>query len=349
MQIDRTNYGVYFLDYIDGTLAVDLIDEFLGFLESNPDLKEELLAVSQNPVRLTGENIIFEGKKDLLKNELTGSSDFDYRAIACMEGDLTEKEKALFYQELQKNTQKQTDFDLIKSLRIKPRLDIVFPGKDKLLKKQKKAGLWIWAGPVAAVLTLVFLIRMLSPTDQVETLSSQKTPVVARNTPPKGKLEKPLPSDEKQQPPVNLSKGAATMTAVSKQVVSGQSIHTILPGTEEAPVPALKEEPMKTLQPISIEAIPVQTEKISRLPKAGGEQRNEIQYTKLTDYLAQKLLDVPKGEPVTLASIARVGLEAAENISNRKLSIEKTKEGRIEEINFNSMLFGFSIPVKKNK
>ncbi|MBC8005772.1 MAG: hypothetical protein H7X84_09885, partial [Verrucomicrobia bacterium] len=41
-KITRDNYEAFFLDYLEGNLEETLIDQFLDFLEKNPDLKEEL-------------------------------------------------------------------------------------------------------------------------------------------------------------------------------------------------------------------------------------------------------------------------------------------------------------------
>ena len=42
MKINRNNYEMYFIDYLDGVLSPDLVSELLLFLDENPDLKEEL-------------------------------------------------------------------------------------------------------------------------------------------------------------------------------------------------------------------------------------------------------------------------------------------------------------------
>ena len=42
MKITRDNYESFFIDYIEGNLPENMIDQFLDFLNQNPDLKEEL-------------------------------------------------------------------------------------------------------------------------------------------------------------------------------------------------------------------------------------------------------------------------------------------------------------------
>jgi hypothetical protein len=42
MKITRENYEPYFLDYLEGNLDENLVDDFMEFLQQNPDLKNEL-------------------------------------------------------------------------------------------------------------------------------------------------------------------------------------------------------------------------------------------------------------------------------------------------------------------
>lgn len=349
MQIDRTNYEIYFLDYIDGNLAVDLIDEFLEFLECNPDLKDELQSVSRTSVSLPGGNVIFEGKKDLFRNELTGSSEFDYQAIALMEGDLNEEEENLFKKRLEDDPRKQKAFTLITSLRLQPQASISFPEKNKLRKEEKKRSLWIWPLPVAALLILGLLFRTLSPENHTEAISEKKVSEVTPIRPSGEKQTTPSESEVKEQLPVSVNKKLTAQAPVQKRagVNPFKQISPKEPG--KAPMARPKEEPMAELKPIEAEIFPVMATKTSKLARHGQNTQNDSEYTKLTDYLAKKLLDVPKGEPVTLAGIALAGLQVAEDISRKKFSIEKGEEGQIKEISFNSTLFGFSIPVKKNR
>ncbi len=349
MQIDRTNYEIYFLDYIDGNLSVDLIDQFLDFLERNQDLKEELESVLKSPVTLPNEKIMFEDKKGLLKNELTGTSGFDYQAIALMEGDLNEEEEMLFKQELHIDPHKQNAFNLIKTLRLRPQQDITFPHKDMLLKENGKRNLWFWTIPVAALLILGFLISILSPENHTKDISPQKVAEVNPNKPSDKKHTISPQAKVREQLPVTFSKNITGQGAIPKPAgaVPLKQISTKEPGKTPAVLP--EEEQMAALQPIEAKVLPVMTAVIKKLPRREHHAPEDAEYTKLTDYLAQKLLDVPKGEPLTLASIASAGLQVAEHVSHNKFNIEKSGKGRIKEISFNSMLLGFSIPVKKNR
>jgi len=66
MKINRENYEVYFLDYLEGKLPPDLVDELLIFMDKNPDLKDEFEGL--DTVALApDEDIVFENKDSLKK------------------------------------------------------------------------------------------------------------------------------------------------------------------------------------------------------------------------------------------------------------------------------------------
>jgi len=47
MQIDRNNYESYFLDFLEGRLSEQEIDNLLTFLRNNPDLEDRLLSIDK--------------------------------------------------------------------------------------------------------------------------------------------------------------------------------------------------------------------------------------------------------------------------------------------------------------
>ena len=61
MIITRDNYESFFMDYLEGNLEENLIDQFLDFLKQNPDLKEELHLFEE--VSLPVEYIVVQEKK----------------------------------------------------------------------------------------------------------------------------------------------------------------------------------------------------------------------------------------------------------------------------------------------
>ncbi|MFM9985342.1 MAG: hypothetical protein ACKVOK_08935 [Flavobacteriales bacterium] len=67
MNIDRNNYEVFFLDYIEGRLSPEMVEELQIFLALNPDLDEELRGIDQSVLSYNEE--IFDQKDSLKKPE----------------------------------------------------------------------------------------------------------------------------------------------------------------------------------------------------------------------------------------------------------------------------------------
>lgn len=350
MQIDRTNYESYFLDYIEGNLSVELIDQFLDFLERNQDLKDELQLVLTTPVVLPDKHIIFEDKKSLLKDVRTGASSFDYQVIAFLEGDLSKEEEIWFERELLDDARKQESFNVIKTLKLRPQQDILFPHKVLLLKESRRKSLRLWAVPAAAFLILGFLFAIPFFENHKETVSPRKVAEVAPSDPPVERQTRSLPAGSKESAPNVAGKKQVANAAPSKPAGKTPVKQTGPEQQENASVVTRQEEPIAALQPIETGILHVAAAETKRLlSKEHHAPDHAEEYTRLTDYLAEKLLDVPKDEPITLAGIATVGLQVAEDISHNKFNIEKGEKGHVKEISFNSALFGFSIPIKKNR
>ena len=68
MKPDRSNYEIWLIDWLDGTLTAQQTDELMAFLSENPDVREE--ADSLMLARIVPANDSFPGRKtckDLLQ------------------------------------------------------------------------------------------------------------------------------------------------------------------------------------------------------------------------------------------------------------------------------------------
>src|SRR5665648_727348 len=153
MMITRDNYESFFLDFLEGNLEGDNIDQFLDFLEQNSDLKEELQLIKK--VCLPDEKIIFSEKKQLYKSETDKIISFENKVIACMEGDLGNDEQKAFEGYLASHPELQKEYNLFSKTRLSPDTGIKYPEKQKLYKKPAYA---IWMNRVARAAAVVVLL-----------------------------------------------------------------------------------------------------------------------------------------------------------------------------------------------
>ena len=71
MKINKLNYENYVIDYIEGTLSIELKKDFDLFLEKNKDVYEEIKDYMSAPIYEETEEV-FTNKKAVLKNNITG-------------------------------------------------------------------------------------------------------------------------------------------------------------------------------------------------------------------------------------------------------------------------------------
>ena len=161
-KINEENYEVFFLDYLEGNLAPELVEELLTFLDEHPHLKEELEDVDL--LKVTPPNLKFPDKKNLLKGQLpnlVSEKNFETYFVAAHEGDLSRKELDLVDQFIKDNGlvigQHYKDYD---DFKLVPDYSIIYDEKASLLRsKSKVLSLYHYGAGVAAALMFFGLIQ----------------------------------------------------------------------------------------------------------------------------------------------------------------------------------------------
>lgn len=107
MNINRTNYESWFLDYHEGTLAPEQVAALFAFLEAHPDLREEFEAFEMIRLETDDQAISFD-KTVLLKNTTIDASNIDEWLISEIEGRLSEEELNRLHDYLHQHPQEKT-------------------------------------------------------------------------------------------------------------------------------------------------------------------------------------------------------------------------------------------------
>jgi len=166
MNINRNNYESFLVDYHEGTLSKNEVDELLIFLELNPDLKEESEEY-ENLCIIDIPAITYPYKSLLKKTEITpvnGINEENYTSlfIAAHENDLDNTQLYNLKVFLANNQHLQKEFSIGNKLRLKPDENVVFKGKETLKKHRvipfKRYGI-ISVAVAAATLAMVALFR----------------------------------------------------------------------------------------------------------------------------------------------------------------------------------------------
>lgn len=133
MNINRLNYEIYLLDYLDGKLNASQVDELLLFLDQNPDIKEAFEGMED--AVLIADTTIYPDKSSLKKKSFLKDgidNEFDYLCIASLEGVLSNEEKISFEKSLQGDPIKQSAYKNYQKTKIQPQAAIQYNNKSHL-------------------------------------------------------------------------------------------------------------------------------------------------------------------------------------------------------------------------
>lgn len=340
MKISRDNYESFFIDYIEGNLPENMIDQFLDFLNQNPDLKQELHLFEE--VNLPEEHVVFREKKQLTKSVADEKRRLENTAVAYLEGDLDADENKVFETYLAGDPEFKKEYDLFAKTQLRPDFGIKYPGKRKLYRKSGAAIVVNWVARAAAVLILIWGINSVfqnapeqqkanpqlaeirqKPISQVKKAVSEKTypetAVPMKNKPEKERnIQKQTKIEPEKAPPVNSTQTNRDLTALAQ----------ITPIVTQ-----LDQEPLETQLAFS------RSDHVMKI----NDTKNVIS---VEEFLANRVQKAGKEGLFSAQRIARLGLNLASEISGERIGYQ-TKDGKITSVDFESKLMAFSIPFEK--
>jgi hypothetical protein len=164
MQIDRSNYEIWFIDWLDGNLDSSQVEQLKLFLDKNPDLREEFNDMT--PLALVPSGSSYPNKVQLKKSLSDISlSQFEYLCAAYLENDLSESQQAELKEITYQDPDKKKTFDLILKTRLYP-ANISYEHKNRLLKRtafQKVIRLAAIGLSAAATIALIITTYSIIP------------------------------------------------------------------------------------------------------------------------------------------------------------------------------------------
>ncbi len=208
------NYEAFSLDYLEGNLTEEQKRELFLFLEQHPGLRENLEEYEE--VRLHPGDISFQGKSRLKKRDFSFASidetNVEEAIIAYWEGDLSAEQRKQVENYISRHPGRGKDFRVYGRLFLKPGEE-VFPGKDRLFRKDHAGVFTLWRLAAAAViviamLTTLFRAQLFRKTEEIPVTASVVNKIVS----PEKDIRNPVTEPEKKtgetvaELPENLSK-----------------------------------------------------------------------------------------------------------------------------------------------
>lgn len=347
MTITRDNYEPYFLDFLDGNLKEDQIDQFLDFLELNPDLKEELQLLEN--MTLPEEQIEFSGKGNLYKSDSDFNAAAESKMIASLEGDLDNDEQKAFESWLVNHPELKKEYELFSKIRLTPDPTIKFPEKKKLYRKSGNQIILTWVARAAAVIVLFWGINSLFQNKDTRPLQNSSKEVASLN--PKKEPVKQSESGEKNQKKEasDIVKTGKTSTQVEPEFIpeSTKTQPKEKWSTEEK-LPARDLTALAEISPrtAALESIPVDNQLAFSHVETVQKMNDQSKVMTIDEFLASKAKKVGNEGLLSAHRIIRAGLGIASELSGERIGY-KEKDGKITSLDFESKLMAFSIPLKK--
>lgn len=356
MKINKNNYEPYFIDYLEGNLDEKLVDDFLEFLQQNPDLKEELAMFKS--VSLEPEEIKFNKRELLYKNKFDSEDVFNNTSVAFMEGDLTDGEKEQFAKYLELNQEKNKEFHLFEKTRLEPDLAVTFKGKNRLYHRSSGRKVLMWGIRIAAVVVLALTFYVLTDKYSNNKITNSQMAVTEKVTPKKETPAKESTTEEKKQTDPTekqdqkTEKKPAAKTTKPKVAEPAQKTRKSLRENSKG---RMNETDVATIR-IPVETLKPMTQLTASLdikqPKATlGTMyitvfEDPVVNTDDERFLADVVKEKTGLNKLSFNKIAKAGLNLVSSISKDKLTYETNKTGKVTEINYDSRLLAFSIPTK---
>ena len=343
--ITRDNYESFFLDYLEGKLEEDMIDEFLDFLEQNSDLKEELHLFEN--IHLPEEQIVFSGKKHLYKSFTDEKSALEIKTIALMEGDLRDEERESFEVYLTTHPELQKEFDLFLKTVMVADIGIKYPDKQKLYRKSGTTILLNWVMRAAAVVVILWGVQSLFQTESITKLpdSNQKiTSIKPKLVAPDKKIEPMVKSKENESGEMIVSQVNANYKSHQSHTINGLKAKPVISKS----VPQRDLLVLEKITPImaSLDINTIENE-LAVAHLVNIEPIHETRKIMTVDeFLASRVKKAGGKGLLSANRILRIGLSVASEISGNRLGY-KVINGKIASLDFESKLMAFSIPLEK--
>jgi hypothetical protein len=359
MKIDRSNYEIWIIDWLDGNLDEIRVAELQLFLNENPDLRLE--SEELNIARLTTSNTRLIHKENLKKSPADLSdTQFELLSAGYLEDDLSSEQEEELMAGIQQKPEKKRTFDLIQKTKISP-IAISYPRKNKLFRRsvaQKILRLSLIGLSAAAVISVVILNFR-----QITVLTPVTTERIARSI--FADTITPLPSSE-----ASGKINSANKSIPKKPRVKNQLASAVQPAIPDSKPEIISEDTVRRsfeLSPESIMKLPViltadlkpeslQNTVIAYNPPAVLSNDDDGR-SKLGKFIAktfrEKILreKAPKDTPLRGYEFAEAGVSGLNKLLGWQMALDKRNDenGELKSVYFSSKILKFNAPVKKTE
>lgn len=338
MTINRNNYELFIIDYIDGRLSPELTDEFMAFLNQNPDIAHVIDGIAD--IKVTPTPVKAPFAKETLKRtnklpELT-LTEADYLCIAELENELTAEEAS----QLKELKKKNPDISKLSTTYSKTKLKAEtkpYPKKDRLKHIRiipTYARIAMAIASVAAVLLIAFHVNNLMVNMNRNNLvtEQQPTPIVTEHH--------NNPSTEKK---VAIASGDGAVTKPKPKTSVKLPKHNVATEKIQTPEPttdiAIKEEAIEPM--VTIE--PQVTQITQQEPQSDININSNINLSGQNVATANRVQS--KTKELTLGDIALKGIQKIAQTVGFNIEVKQIDDNKAKKIVVESKLLAVSATI----
>jgi hypothetical protein len=314
MEINRQNYEIYLLDYIEGNLPDNMVIALKTFLKNNPDIDNEAKELQENI--LIPDVVLFDRKEKLKKNlatDIHGVSRFEQLSVSFLENEISPVELIALNKFFEKDEQKRKEHQLIQETKFIANKSLIFRDKNKL--KHISVNSWFSknkkhlsiAASIAVLLSLLFLLNQENKNDLGKAISFKNHDF---------KLRIPI---EYQTVSSNLN-----TTKITPEIIISPPDSVII--REKYHLNAIENKSYAQIE------IPENNEKlifadISKMYQATPGYSDNAEYKTikklLNEKFKEKVLKQDKNAKVTFISVVNAFGRLSKKVFNRKIEMEK--------------------------
>lgn len=357
--INRQNYEVYLIDYLEGTLAPDLQADVQAFLQRNPDIEQMVDGIAS--MQLDAPALVYEHRAELRMvshPEVGDMPELDYLCIAQMEGDLLPHESERLQQlELIEPTVVAVAMKAMARTKLVAE-PCVYAHKSQF--KRRAAGAtaqWLWpvvaSVAAAAVLVGVFVLGEGSgaeqPIVQSAELAQVDTPRVAPAVQPNASastvsVDKPAKYVEKKSRQAYVAPRDGIAQA---QLKEPEQLSEVVVGADEVDVAAeLEIRAIHSIaahvqQPVNFDdEHDVRRQMLADLNQLGtkGISPDEVVYDGFRRPLAVRLIQ-----------LAHSGVQRVERLVRFRGSVQRDKGGKVTSVKFEGEHLAVILPINRRE
>ena len=363
MHIERSNYEIWLIDWLDGNLNEIQVEQVRHFLRENPDLKDEFDALSLFYLKPAEKS--FPNKNRLQKTTATLSgSQLEYLSVAYLEKDLSHDEQTELKENIELDPEKKKLFELIQKMRLSP-VSLSYKHKKQLIRRTFAGNvirLSLIGLSAAAIITLVIITSISKPEPlQVRSEKTAQT-ILVDSTIQKPALEKVPKVIKTEKKIISSKKPIKNVLALSPKTVSVESVTNLNLrkendshlGSMDLPRILINKIPVSPGIDLNLETIP---NTLIALNYTAPVPENDDERSRLSKFIAktfrEKILKEKsaKDSPLKVYEIAEAGVSGLDKLLGWEMALDERKDvnGELKSVYFSSKILNFNTPVKKSE